>query len=242
MADWVVITGAAGAIGSEVAREFLSRGYVVVGLDRDEVAEDHDQFTSIQVDLLNQHEVEAGFRRAATQGPLVHVLGIAGGALPEEISKDVTELSLELFEASVRANLTSQFVLLRAALPVLRAHADHRRSITFVSSISALASYGLPAYSAAKAGLIGLMHAIAGPLAREGIRTNVVALGTVQTPAAAARHRADPTHYERMISGTASGRLTTAGEAARAILSTATIPQLVGQIIVVDGGQMVWRG
>ena len=48
-----------------------------------------------------------------------------------------------------------------------------------ISSINAIADYGLPAYSAAKSGLYGFMKSIANPMAENGIRVNTISLGTV---------------------------------------------------------------
>ena len=54
-------------------------------------------------------------------------------------------------------------------------------SITLVGSINAYGGYGAPGYSAAKAGLSGLVAALATPLGAESIRINCLALGTVDT-------------------------------------------------------------
>ena len=114
------------------------------------------------------------------------MVAIAGGALPEEkTGADLAELPLEVFRASLELNLVTAWITLRAALPHLR-RAEGDRSITLTTSTDALASYGLPAYAAAKAGLIGLVNSLAGPLGGDGIRINAVAPGDVPTSATCA--------------------------------------------------------
>jgi 3-oxoacyl-[acyl-carrier protein] reductase len=116
------------------------------------------------------------------------------------------------------------------------------RSVTFTSSWNALTGAGMPAYSAAKAGLIGLMHALTGPLGADGIRVNVVAPGTVVTPRTQRIWASDVGHFERLADTTALGRLGAPVDIARTFVALATeLTHVTGQVIVVDGGQMVKR-
>lgn len=181
---------------------------------------------------------------ARALGPLAHVIGIAGGALDAEpaMQADPASLPADVFRASLEANLTTQFLVLRAALPWLRDDSTRDRSVTFTSSFNALTGCGMPAYSAAKAGLIGMMHALATPLGAEGIRVNVVAPGTVRTPRTERIWEHDPDHFVRLQAGTALGRLATPDDVARTFLAVVTLlTHVTGQVIVVDGGQMVKR-
>jgi meso-butanediol dehydrogenase / (S,S)-butanediol dehydrogenase / diacetyl reductase len=248
----VLISGAAGAIGSATARAFLAAGFSVVGLDVVErvadVPVDTDvragSYLGIQVDVEDEVAVGEAVATAETAGPLVHVVGIAGGALPEEpaTQADPVQLSPKVFRASVEANLTSQFVVLQAALPWLRARSGVDRSVTFTSSWNALTGVGMPAYSAAKAGVIGLMHALTGPLGEEGIRVNVVAPGTIRTARTEKIWAHDEGRWERLASTTAVGRLGSPDDVARTFVSLATaLTHVTGQVLVVDGGQLVKR-
>ena len=242
----VLVTGAAGAIGSATVRAFLDAGHPVVGLDVAPcVAEpEWEGYLGIVGDARDPDAVADAVARARRLGPLRHVVAIAGGALPEEppTQDDPTLLSIDSFRASVELNLTSHFVVLRAALPALRESPDDDRSVTLTSSWNALTGCGMPAYSAAKAGLIGMMHALAPPLGREGIRVNVVAPGTVRTPRTERIWAGDAGHWERLQASTALGRLGTPDDVARANLAMATqLTHVTGQVLVVDGGQMVKR-
>jgi NAD(P)-dependent dehydrogenase (short-subunit alcohol dehydrogenase family) len=248
MADVVLVTGAAGAIGSATVRAFMAAGYAVVGFDVTEQVADPvpgaGSYTGIQVDVEDDVATAAAVARATGTGRLRHVVGIAGGALPDEPSTqdDPVRLPAKQFRASVDANLTSQFVVLQAALPWLRTEPRSDRSVTFTSSWNALAGVGMPAYSAAKAGLIGMMQALTGPLGAEGIRVNVVAPGTIRTPRTERLWAHDHGHWDRLASTTAVGRLGTPEDVANAFVALATLlTHVTGQVLVVDGGQVVKR-
>ena len=232
----VLVTGAAGGIGTATVQAFLGAGFDVVGLDR-RPAESQPGYTHVLVDLLDDAAVHGA---VAEVGAIRHVVCIAGGALvPEKTTDDPAALELEVWRASLEQNLTAQFITLQASLPGLR-QIDGDRSITFVSSTDALLSCGLPAYAAAKAGLIGLVHALTGPLGAEGIRINAVAPGDIPTERNVAEWGHIDGWYSRMREATALDRLVTTDEVAGAFLAVATqLTSLTGQTIVVDGGLTV---
>lgn len=241
-----LVTGAAGAIGSATVRAFLDAGLRVAGVDRDPRVRSvaGEGYRGFQVDLRDEEALARAVEEARPLGRLAHVVGIAGGALPAEprTQHDPRELDAETFRASLEGNLVTQFLLLRAALPWLRSAPGTDRSVTFTSSFNALTGCGMPAYSAAKAGLIGMMHALAGPLGAEGIRVNVVAPGTVRTPRTEEIWGHVEGHFERLEAGTALGRLGTPDDVARTFLAVAKLlTHVTGQVLVVDGGQMVKR-
>jgi NAD(P)-dependent dehydrogenase (short-subunit alcohol dehydrogenase family) len=244
----VLVTGAAGAIGSATACAFIKAGFHVVGLDREPtvttVLSSH-QFTGLQVDLADEASTCEAVVESRSHGRLIHVVSIAGGALPEEpgTAGDPMAVTPALFRASLDANLTTQFLVLRAALPLLRSNTGEDRSVTLTSSFNALTGCGMPAYSAAKAGLIGMMHALTDPLGGDGIRINVIAPGSVRTPRTERIWQHDANHFERLEAGTALGRLGTPDDIARSFIALATLlSHVTGQVLVVDGGQMVKRG
>lgn len=246
MRDVVLVTGAAGAIGAATARAFLEAGFAVVGIDRDAAVESTlgEGYVGFRADLADEAALAGVLDEARHVGRLLHVIGVAGGALPEEprTQEDPGALPLERFRESLDANLVTQFALLRGTLPWLEEAPEADRSITFTSSFNALTGAGMPAYSAAKAGLIGMARALAVPLGRRGIRVNVVAPGTIRTPRTERIWGHVPGHFERLEAGTALGRLGTPEDVARAFLAVATLlNHVTGQVLVVDGGQTVTR-
>lgn len=241
----ILVTGAAGAIGRATVRAFRAAGCRVVGFDTDPaVVEAIPQvdYAGFVVDVRDEGAVAAAVERARARGPLHHVVGIAGGALPDEppTQDDPVRLGLDVFRDSLELNLTSQFVVLRAALPWLR-DGTGDRSVVLTSSWNGLTGCGMPAYSAAKAGLIGMMHALTSPLGAEGIRINVVAPGTIRTPRTERIWAHDTGHWGRLEAGTALGRLGTPDDVAETYLALTRLTHVTGQVLVVDGGQMVKR-
>lgn len=240
----VVVTGAAGAIGAATVEALLAAGMAVIGLDRQPAAErDGGRHRHALADLTDPPAVAAALDAACADAPPVaHLVGIAGGALPEEprTQNDPVALSPALFAASLEANLTSQYIALHALLPRLGDLAGEDRSVTFTSSFNGLSAQGMPAYSAAKAGLTGLMHGLVRPLGAEGIRVNVVAPGTVRTPRTERLWGEVPGHFERLVAGTALGRLAQPEDVADAFVALAlSLRRVTGQVLVVDGGQTV---
>ncbi len=245
--DVVLVTGAAGAIGSAAVDAFLGAGFHVVGLDRDPAVTRRtaDRWTGLAVDLEDGRALRTALDGAREAGRLRHVVGVAGGALPEEAAaaEDPGGLGTAVFRASVEANLTSQYALLQQALPWLRASGDGDRSVTLTSSFNALSGQGMPAYSAAKAGVIGMMRALVGPMGREGIRINVVAPGTIRTPRTERIWAHVEGHFEQLAERSALGRLGEPADVANAFLALATLlTHVTGEVLVVDGGQLVARG
>lgn len=242
----VLVTGAAGAIGSATVTAFLEAGYGVVGVDiADQPGPAREGYLPVRADVRDADALIGALGQLQDRGPLAHVIGIAGGALPgePETQDDPGALPAETFRSSVELNLTSQFLVLKAALPWLRGGGAESRSVTFTSSFNALSGQGMPAYSAAKAGLIGMMHALTGPLGAEGIRVNVVAPGTIRTPRTERLWSSVEGHFERLAAGTALGRLGEPQDVARAHLALATqLTHVTGQTLVVDGGQLTVGG
>lgn len=244
--DFVLITGAAGAIGRATAERFSRSGFTVVGLDRDPAikAMANGTFFGEQVDISDSAALNDAIQRHQRNGRLRHAISIAGGALPEEPLQqhDPSLLDPKTFECSIRNNLITHFMLLHAVLPWLRQESEHDRSITFTSSFNALSGWGMPAYSAAKAGLLGMMNALVTPLGACNIRTNVVAPGTIRTPRTEKMWQHEPNHFESLERTSALARLGTPDDVADAFFAIATLlTHVTGQVLVVDGGQMVKR-
>ncbi|HET8621588.1 MAG TPA: SDR family oxidoreductase [Acidimicrobiales bacterium] len=171
-----VVTGGSSGIGREVGRQLASAGYDVVLTARRPgplreaaeaigarwVAADTavpDQFASVVV--------EAGHVDL-----VVHAAGVMDGTF-------VRKESLAGFEAVVRTNLTSAFVVAHGALPAM----GPGGRFVFLSSSSAHAPQpGRSAYSASKAGLNAFAGALAREVERDGIAVHVVTTGPVATP------------------------------------------------------------
>jgi NAD(P)-dependent dehydrogenase (short-subunit alcohol dehydrogenase family) len=239
MAPVVLVTGAAGTIGSATVVALRAEGLRVVGLDKEPAPAGGPAW--IRHDLVDT----AGTERLLAESPLLdglqHVIAIAGGPVDEELGRlDPADVPVEVFAESVRLNLVAQYALVRAGADRLVTETPHGdRSITLFSSINALRGYGMPGYSAAKAGLLGLVVALALPLGRRGVRINAVVPGTVLTERFEQSYAATgPELGRRLVDAGATPRRTRAEDVARAVTAVLGLAQMTGQQLVIDGGQL----
>jgi 3-oxoacyl-[acyl-carrier protein] reductase len=245
----VIVVGGSGGIGSAVVGCYLDRGVEVVVIDKEPAMGNASSAAGlhyVQADVTRDDQIAAAYASArALTLPIHHLVSLAGGAYPVEFGK-LVDTSSEIIRRSIELNLTSHLLLTRAFLPLLgygeetKARAD--RSITLISSINAVRDYGLPAYSAAKAGLMGFVRAMATELGADGIRINVIAPGTVATP----EDSEQPKDRDALRRGTVLGRLAEPSDIADAIVAIShDMRAVTGQCLIVDSGQTVasppWR-
>ncbi len=157
------------------------------------------------------------------------------------------QITLEDWDDTLRINLTSPFLLVRAALPHLLAA---RGAIVGVSSVAALrASEGMAAYSASKAGLLLLIQSLAVDHGPDGLRSNAICPGWTATEMADMEMA--ELGAERGLSAADAYRLATAmvpqrraaapDEIARAVcwLLSDAASYVNGAVLPVDGGSCV---
>lgn len=241
MAEVVVVTGAAGGIGSATVAAFAAAGFAVLGIDVNESVRQLSD--GVVADHRDLDAVCAALSVVPQLGTLRHLVLAAGIALAQETRlAGGRELPHpDLFRASVELNLLGHVNVLWAAQPLLFA-AEGDRSVSVCSSVNALQGWGEPAYSSAKAGLLGLVRSLAVPYAGRGIRINAVAPGTVDTPNTRAEYAHDPGHFDVMRAGVPLGRLGQPADIAATFLALARdLTHVTGQVLVVDGGQTVQR-
>ena len=169
-----LVTGAASGIGKAVCQELLSHGCAVVGLDIDEkVATQFNSlaYLGLQVDVTDAKAIESAINTCvATFGGLDHLVSNAGN-FPKSATIEDTEL--EMWERSLKLNLSSHFILLKHATKFLKLGLDS--SVVFVGSKNVPAPGPKAAsYSVAKAGMAQLARIAAFELGEFGVRVNMV--------------------------------------------------------------------
>ena len=204
MLDVALVTGAAGALGAQVARSLSQRGHKVALLDSKAASARLDELASslggacvVAGDLA----IEATWREAVTRAE--HELGAApslaalvagawrgGPPLHEESSDDA-------WRTLMTANVETVYRGLRALLPSMVA--GRRGSIVVVGSRAALepwTSAGAAGYAASKAAVVALAQAAAAEVRAFGVRVNAILPSTLDTPAnRAAMPNADATKW-----------------------------------------------
>jgi 3-oxoacyl-[acyl-carrier protein] reductase len=149
-------------------------------------------------------------------------------------SADIDNTSREAFESALSRNLTSAFLVTKALLPTLRANGNGR--IVMVTSVTGtfMAMKNEVSYATAKAGMTGLMKALALDEAARGITVNAVAPGWIATESQTESEKAEGVT-------TPIGRSGTPSEIAAAIgfLVSPNASYITGHTLVVDGGNSI---
>jgi NAD(P)-dependent dehydrogenase (short-subunit alcohol dehydrogenase family) len=230
-----VITGAAGGIGRAMVRAFLDQGDVVHALDRATVSA-ADLAPDAANDRLHTHAVDvtdlAALKSLAGQiGPADIVLANAGGVLREIVTDIMAD-----WQAEISLNLSGAAYAVEAFRPGMEAQG--KGAVVLTGSVNGLQYLGHPAYSAAKAGLIGHTRSLACMLGPKNIRVNLVAPGTVRTPSWEARLAANPQILDDVTRWYPLGRICRPEDiaAAAVFLASDAAGMITGVTLPVDGG------
>lgn len=178
-----LITGGSGGIGRSVVRKFLENQEKIIVLDLNEIKDDkilsNKNFEFIKLDVTDATQIQHAKEIIEKKyGHIDNIISMAGINMKSEIGGMET-ITIEDIDKSVKLNLTSHIYLVKIFLDLLKKSQIDRKTITFISSINAIADHGLPAYSAAKSGLYGFMKSITKSMGELGIRVNTISLGTV---------------------------------------------------------------
>ena len=246
----VLITGSGIGIGAATARAFAEAGYRVVVTDvlddegqrlAQEITEGGGEAEYHHLDVTSTEEVERVVSEAEGRyGPLGCVVANAGIAHKVPL----TELTDKKWDHTHEIDLKGVMRVCRAAAPAMREAG--RGSMIAVSSIMGVA-YGWEEhvqYSAAKAGVVGLVRGLAVELARDGIKVNGIAPGYIRTAQALSEeHSLGPEGLEKAAEFIPMGRIGEPEDIADVILFLASdaARYLTGQVVVVDGGLLVGR-
>ena len=187
-----IVTGAGApdGIGAAVARHLVGQGArVVLGATTDRVharaAEFGESGVAVVGDLTAEGSAEALVAAAVDRWGRVDVLvnnaGMTSVSSGWDADADVASLSLADWDSAIARNMTTAFLMSRAAVPVMTA-AGYGRIVSVGSTTGAVnAMPGQSTYAAAKAGLVGFSRALALEVIGRGVTVNVVAPGYVET-------------------------------------------------------------
>lgn len=241
-----VITGGAGGLGSEIAREFAREGATVAILDREPGTEITEELAAmgahalaVTVDITRENEVEAAFatieHRFGPISSLVNAAGIAGSPSP---THEVTEAE---FDIVFSVNVKGTFLCTKHALRSMLAGGKGGAIVNIASTYGVAANADIPLYHATKAAGIMMAKTDGVTYATRGIRSNAIVLGSTRTAMAdaAAAVSADSAGYlQTLIDLHPIKRQAEAIEVARvvAFLTSDAASYITAAAIPVDGG------
>ncbi len=209
-----VVTGGASGLGLAIARRLRAEGARVALFDRDAAglaavaAGFGPGHRAVAVDVTSEAEVAAAVAGLADWGTadlLVNAAGITG-----RTNLKAHEVTLDDFERVLRVNLVGCFVTSKLLLPAMLARGYGR--VLHIASIAGKdGNAGMAAYSASKAGVIGLTKAQGKDYAGTGVTVNALAPAVIRTPLVDAL---PPAQVEYMTSRIPMGRCGTLDEVA----------------------------
>ena len=245
MEKTVLITGASQGIGAATARLFAQKGWTVgvhycrsEGAARalvQEIRQQEGKAVLLSGDVSDPVQASALVEAARRElGELEAVVCNAGVALPQQLLTDTTDAQ---WRQVMGVDLDGVFYTLRAAIPGMVRR--QRGSIVTVSSMWGVTGGSCEAaYSAAKAGVIGLTRALAKELGPSHIRVNCVAPGVIDTRM---NGSLDQTSLDALAEETPLGRIGTPEEVARSIFFLAGKESefITGQVLQPNGGIVI---
>lgn len=235
-----LITGASSGIGRAAAQAFSQAGYdVVIGYCQSEqeaqaLAASLPRAIVVRADVANRAEVDAMIQAAINHFGGIDVVICSAGVAHWGLFQDMTPSQ---WERLLAVNLSGTFHTTQSALPHLLSRRAGR--IITVSSIWGLVGASCEvAYSATKAGIIGLTKALAKELAPSGITVNCVAPGVIDTQMNARLTAEEASELRNEIP---MERFGTPEEIAQTMLWLASehAGYLTGQVISPNGGMVV---
>jgi 3-oxoacyl-[acyl-carrier protein] reductase len=249
-----LVTGAAGGIGRATAVELAEQGWAVACCDRDQAREGveetaalvraaardrdaprstgGDRALALTFDVRDADATRAAYERIESElGPVGAVVANAGVA--DRLARAAT-IDPEAWRAELEVNLTGAFLSLQPALAGMKERRAGR--VVVVSSIAATDGLaGQVAYSAAKAGLLGMVRTLALEMAAAGVTVNAVLPGMIGTEKVEAMPAAIK---DRSRAAVPMRRFAAPAEVAAAIafLCSDAASYITGAWLPVDGG------
>jgi len=180
----VLIAGATGGVGSNVAKQVSASGAIVflTGQNAAKLAEvalqaGIPQERCFQMDITNESSVNQTVQQILLQTPVINILINAAGI---GIIKTMDSITSADFERTLQVNIMGAFYLVKAVLPNMK---EQKKGliINIPGVLGKVPMAGAAAYSASKYGLVGMMQSIREELKRTEIRITNIFLGGIDS-------------------------------------------------------------
>jgi 3-oxoacyl-[acyl-carrier protein] reductase len=232
-----LVTGATGGLGGAIARALHKQGASVAisGTRRDVLdqlaGELKERVHVLPCDLSDKDQVEALVPQAEQAMEKLDILVANAGITRDNL---FVQLRDEDWDTVINVNLTATFRLSRAAMKTMMRR-RFGRIIGITSVVGVTGNPGQSNYTAAKAGMIGMMKSIGKEYARRGVTANCVAPGFIATPMT---DKLNEKQREAILQMVPSGRLGTPEDVAAAVVYLASdeAAYVTGQTLHVNGG------
>ena len=232
-----VVTGGAAGIGLAIAQRLATSGARVAIWDRDVASTGTHGFTHTEmVDVANAANVErAAASTAQALGGIDVLVCSAGVAGANAMTWDYP---LEEWRKVIDINLNGVFYCNRAVVPIMQ-RSDYGRIVNIASIAGKEGNPTASAYSASKAGVIGLTKSLGKELAKTGIRVNCVTPAAVRT---AIFDQITQQHIDFMLSKIPMGRFGTVEEIAALVcwLASEECSFSTGGVFDASGGRATY--
>lgn len=226
-----LITGGARNIGKSLAIGFLNNGYKVAVIDHNRELLDklpeNGNLLKFYGDVSNEKDVikfieyiEKNFKRLDV---IINNAAISN-------FKNFLEITLEEWEKVIKVNLTGYFLITKYGVPLILKTSGKGSIINIASTRAIMSEKGNEAYSASKAGILGLTHALANSLG-PNIRVNAISPGWILHEG---EQISQEEHMQHLV-----GRAGTPNDILELALFLANEKKsgfITGQNIVIDGG------
>jgi 3-oxoacyl-[acyl-carrier protein] reductase len=234
-----IITGAGGDLGRGMALRLAEEGARIMVNDKnlmraretaDSVAGLGGEAMAHGADVTRAEEVKEMVDRAAQKWGRLDILVNNAGDIRDALVQNMTE---EAWDFVIDLSLKGSFICAKAATPSMIERSYGK--IVNISSMAYRGNVGQTNYVSAKAGIVGLTHALGLELARYGINVNCVAPGLINTPKSATLDRKV---MERLIQKTPMRRMGEIVDIANAVLFLVSDESkyVTRQVIHVSGG------